>query len=224
MELLAWWKPSFVLIKAVLLRNKRFSDPRPQVTENKSSLLGEVKKPSYEILRTEAEGLRCLWCQLCPHISPLSFECPSLPTCPEPAQRFPCSSCCTELDHFPARSSTVDLWARRRNKMYPCNIKIQSLILKERKESFHEEAESSFQILFWNNWPGHCVHPVVIGSRAAGVLGHVLLVGVTDVTVFNFNRQRLCSQKWGCSERSLLFWGVLGLWRNPYWLGMKNLE
>lgn len=23
-----------------------------------------------------------------------------------------------------------------------------------------------------NNWPGHCVHPVVIGSGAAGVLGH----------------------------------------------------
>lgn len=101
---------------------------------------------------------------------------------------------------------------------------MQRLALKERKESFHEEAESSFQVLFWDNWPGHCVHPVVIGSRGAGVLGHVLPVCVTDVTGFNFNRQRLCSQKWGCCKRSLLFWGVFGLSRNPYWLGKENLE
>lgn len=49
-----------------------------------------------------------------------------------------------------------------------------ALAPKERKESFHEEAESSSQVVFWDNWPGHCVHPVLIGSRAAGALRHVL--------------------------------------------------
>lgn len=122
----------FVLVKTALLLNRRFSEARLLIAENNTFRL---------LLRNKTLKLgnfnnrRPMGCGGCGASYALIFSLycadvilsPASDTCPQPAQRFSCSSCCIELDHFRAYSLTVDLRARKRKKRYPCNFKYSTL-------------------------------------------------------------------------------------------------